>query len=59
MTCHCFDVHVHKMYKTRVGDRQRKSEYCGIYVKAAAILVKQVKGKQRHMVFEKETEIEN
>ena len=23
-------VHVHKKYKTRVGDRQRKSGYCGI-----------------------------
>ena len=23
-------VHVHKKYKTRVGDRQRKSGFCGI-----------------------------
>ena len=25
-------VHVHKKYKTRVGDRQRKSGYCGIFI---------------------------
>ena len=36
-------VHVHKKYKTRVGDRQRKSGYCGIlaqkvYVRTRAIL---------------------
>ena len=30
-------VHVDKKYKTRVGDRQRKSEYCGILAQKASV----------------------
>ena len=30
-------VHVHKKYKTRVGDRQRKSGYCGILAQKVSV----------------------
>ena len=30
-------VHVHKKYKTRVGDRQRKSGYCGILAQNVSV----------------------
>ena len=30
-------VHVHKKYKTRVGDRQRKSGFCGILAQKVSV----------------------
>ena len=30
-------VHVHKKYRTRVGDRQRKSGYCGILAQKVSV----------------------
>ena len=30
-------VHVHKKYKTRVSDRQRKSGYCGILAQKVSV----------------------
>ena len=30
-------VHVHKKYKTRVGDRQRKLGYCGIFAQKVSV----------------------
>ena len=30
-------MHVHKKYKTRVGDRQRKSGFCGILAQKVSV----------------------